>query len=202
MALVAVQAAGRCAEPGLRPVGLLRAQKAVPQAVWSFVGVRARVLSRGPAEVRRLAEMAAWEASPNAAQGAEAARPDVVAAAEVVQPDAGVAAAVAQPDVVAEEAGAVLAAAAVQEAPGVPAAEHSSGAAAWPSLPPFVAQPRLARPGRAMECSSVAWPTGQSWQAAQFSSLSCAMGPGEIQTWSRDGNAGETVKRMRSTNKR
>jgi hypothetical protein len=196
---LAVQAAGRCGEPGLRPVGLLRARKAAPQAVWSFVGVRARVLSRAPAEVRRLAEMAAWEASPNAAQGA--ARPDVVAAA-VAQPDAGVVAAVVQPDVVAEEAGAVLAAAAVQEAPGVPAAEHPSGAAAWPSLLPFVAQARLARPGRAMECSSVAWPTGQSWQAAQFSSLSCAMGPGEIQTWSRDGNAGETVKRMRSTNKR
>ena len=101
----------------------------------------------------------------------------------------------AQPGVVAEEAGAGLAAAGVQEAPGVSAAERPSGAAAWPSLPPFVAQPRLALPGRAMGCSSVAWPTGQSWQAAQFSSLSCALGPGEIQKRCRGGNAGETVNK-------
>jgi hypothetical protein len=192
---LAAQAAGRCAEPGLRPVALLRAQKAAPQAVWSFVGVRARVLARAPG-VRRPAETAAWEASPNAVQGVGAARPDVAAAAVVAQLDAGVAAAAAQPGVVAEEAGAAgLAAAVVQEAPGVPAAERPSGAAAWPSLPPFVAQPRLALPGRAMGCSSVAWPTGQSWQAAQFSSLSCALGPGEIQKRCRGGNAGETVNK-------
>jgi hypothetical protein len=203
---LAAQAAGRCAEPGLRPVALLRAQKAAPQAVWSFVGVRARVLARAPG-VRRPAETAAWEASPNAVQGVGAARPDAAAAAVVAQLDAGVAAAAAQrdagvaeaaaqPGVVAEEAGAAgLAAAVVQEAPGVPAAERPSGAAAWPSLPPFVAQPRLALPGRAMGCSSVAWPTGQSWQAAQFSSLSCALGPGEIQKRCRGGNAGETVNK-------
>ena len=189
---LAAQAAGRCAEPGLRPVALLRVQKAAPQAVWSFVGVRARVLARAPG-VRRPAETAAWEASPNAVQGVGAARPDVAAAVAVAQLDAGVAEAAAQPGVVAEEAG--LAAAVVQEAPGVPAAERPSGAAAWPSLPPFVAQPRLALPGRAMGCSSVAWPTGQSWQAAQFSSLSCALGPGEIQKRCRGGNAGETVNK-------
>lgn len=153
---LAAQVAGRCAEPGLRPVGLLRAQKAAPQAVWSFVGARARVLARAP-EMRQPAETAGWEASPNAVQAVGAARPDVVAAAQL---DAGVAEAAAQPGVVAEEAGAGLAAAVVQEAPGVPAAERPSGAAAWPSLPPFVAQPRLALPGRAMGCSSVAWPTG------------------------------------------
>ena len=189
---LAAQAAGRCAEPGLRPVALLRVQKAAPQAVWSFVGVRARVLARAPG-VRRPAETAAWEASPNAVQGV--ARPDVAAAVAVAQLDAGVAAAAAQPGVVAEVAGAGLAAAVVQEAPGVPAAERPSGAAAWLSLPPFVAQPRLALPGRAMGCSSVAWPTGQSWQAAQFSSLSCALGPGEIQKRCRGGNAGETVNK-------
>jgi hypothetical protein len=129
--------------------------------------------------------MAAWEASPNAAQGVGAARPDVVAAAEVAQPDAGVAAAAAQPGVVAEEAGAELAAVAAQEAPVGPAEP--------PSGPPWVAasvsrpdpllpsaQPRLTLPARAMGCSSVAWPTGQSWQAAQFSSLSCGLGPGRI----------------------
>jgi hypothetical protein len=155
-----------------------RAAAAQP-AVSSFAAVRAPIPVRAPAAARRPAvELAVQVASPNAEEAVGAAQPDVAAAVEAAQPDAGVAAEVVQPGAVAEEAGVELAAAAVQEVPGGPAEELPSGAAAWTSLPPF-AQPRLAFPARAMGSPSVAWPTGQSWQAAQFSSLSCAVGPGE-----------------------
>jgi hypothetical protein len=172
-----------------------RAAAAQP-AVSSFAAVRAPIPVHAPAAARRPAvELAAQVASPNAEEAVGAAQPDVAAAVEVAQPDAGVAEAAVQPGAVAEEAGAELAAAAVQEVPGGPAAEPPSGAAAWPSLPPFVAPPRLKPTVRAMGWSSVAWPTGQSWRAAQFSSLSCALGPGRSQKWCRGGNAGENKRK-------
>ena len=197
--LAAVQAAGRCAEPvGLLLVGLRRVapEAAAQPAVSPFAAVRVRILARVPAARRPAAETAVRVAWPNAEQPVEAARPDAEAAAEVARPDVAAVEAAAQPGAVAEAAGAELAAAAVQEVPGEPAEELLSGPAAWPSLPPsvVVARPRLALSARAMESSSVAWPTGQSWQAAQFSSLSCALGPGEnSEGVCRGGNAGETV---------
>jgi hypothetical protein len=179
--LAAVPAAGRCAEPvGLRRVA---PEAAAQPAVSPFAAVRVRILARVPAARRPAAETAVRVAWPNAEQPVEAARPDAEAAAEVARPDVAAVEAAAQPGAVAEEAGAELAAAAVQEVPGEPAEELPSGAPAWAfrqdPLPPFVAQPRLALSARAMGSSSVAWPTGQSWQAEQFSSLSCALGPGE-----------------------
>jgi hypothetical protein len=187
----------------------------VQRAVPSFAAVRARILARVPAARRSgetaervawpnaaAAEGAAWVARLNAAEGVAAARPDAeaavaqpgVAEAEVaVQPGVAEAAAV-QPD---EVAGAELGAAEEPAAPGGPAVERPSGAAAWPSLPPFAARPRSMLTARAMGCSSVAWPTGQSWQATQFSGVSCALGPGG--RFSSRGRGGDERRKCHQT---
>jgi hypothetical protein len=185
-------AAGRSAEPELRPVGLRRAaQPAAQQAVSSFAAVRARAPARVPVAGRQLAaETAAWEVSPNAEEAEEAAQPDAeqpvgaarsgVEAAAGVRPDvaAGV---VAQPGAVAEEAAEPVAAVA-RAAQDVPPGEMPSGVA-WafrqdPVLPSVPPQP--APTARAMGWSwSVAWPSTRSWQAALFSGVSCALGPAE-----------------------
>ena len=190
--------AGRRAASGFEVSGFAVSRSAQPAAS-SSVAVRARVLARVPAGVRRPAEMAAWGAVPHAARAAVAAQPDAEAVAEVVRPDAAVAAE-AEPDVAAEAAAldvAAAGAAAPRAVPGGPAAARPSEAVVWLSLLPFAPR-RSMSTARAMGCSSVAWPKGPSWQATQFSDVSCALGPGEnskVESWRRNASDQSTSVR-------
>jgi hypothetical protein len=201
----------RAAECEARPRAA--SQAAAEQAAPSFAAVRVRTRVRVPAAARRpVAETAVPVASPNAEPLAvEAAQPDVVAAEAEAQPDVAAAEAVVLPG---EEAGAGAAEPDVAEVAAVPGAQGGPvelpsappSAAAWVSrqdpLPP-AARRRPMPTAREMAWSSVAWLTMRSWQATRFSSLSCALGPGENSKGGvRGGNAGENVNKHQRSNKR